>query len=68
MHQHITEVQRRPGPSIPQWKIPQLEWPDVLQRVKRGETLRQLASYYGVSYETVRRVVIAARQKYGQGS
>ena len=63
MHEHLTEVQRHPGPSNPQWKIPQFEWPDVLRRVKQGETLRQIASYYGVSYEAVRRVVQAARRE-----
>ena len=63
MHQHITEVQRRPGPSHPQWKIPQSEWPNVLYRVEQGETLRQIASHYGVSYEAVRRVVMALRRK-----
>jgi hypothetical protein len=61
MHEHIAEVQRRPGPSTPQWKIPRSEWPVVLQRVDQGETYRQVASSYGVSYEAVRRVVRAAR-------
>ncbi len=62
IHEHITEVQRRPGPANPQWKIPHSEWPSVLRRVEQGETLRQIASRYGVSYEAVRRVVDAARK------
>jgi hypothetical protein len=56
-------IQRRPGPDNPQWKIPRSEWPTVLRRVGQGETYRQIASYYGVSYEAVRRVVKAARRE-----
>ncbi len=63
MHEHIVEVQRRPGPSHPQWKIPHSEWPSVLRRIEQGEPLRQIASHYGVSYEAVRRVVRAARKE-----
>ena len=63
IHEHITEVQRRPGPSHPQWKILHSEWPDVLRRIEQGETLRQIASHYDVSYEAVRRVVKAAYEE-----
>ncbi len=63
IHEHISEVQRRPGPSSPQWKIPYSEWPNVLLRIDQGEPLRQIASHYGVSYEAVRRVVRAAYQE-----
>ena len=63
IHEHIREVQCRPGPSNPQWKIPQSEWPNVLYRVEQGETLRQIASHYSVSYEAVRRVVSAAQKE-----
>jgi Sigma-70, region 4 len=56
-------AQRHPGPDNPQWKIPRSEWSAVLRRVGQGETYRQIASYYGVSYEAVRRVVRAARHK-----
>ncbi len=63
IHEHITEVQRRPGPSHPQWKIPQSEWPNVLRRIEQGESLRQIASHYSVSYETVRRVVRATNEQ-----
>src|SRR6266852_5523549 len=52
----ISTAQRRPGPDTPQWKIPHSEWLVVLQRVEQGETYRQVASSYGVSYEAVRRV------------
>jgi hypothetical protein len=54
LHDHLSEVQRRPGPDNPQWKIPRFEWSDVLCRVDHGETYRQIASHYGVSYEVVR--------------
>jgi len=56
------EMQRRPGPDHPQWKIPHAEWSRVLRRVGQGETYRQIASHYGVSYEAIRRVVKAARR------
>jgi Helix-turn-helix domain len=56
------EIQRRPGPDNPQWKIPHAEWSEVLRRVGQGETYRQIASHYGVSYEAIRRVVKAARR------
>ncbi|GHO54474.1 hypothetical protein [Ktedonobacter robiniae] len=56
--------QRRPGPHHPQWKIPQVEWQTVLQRVTENhEPLRKVAKDYGVSYETIRRTVLAARQR-----
>lgn len=61
VHEYISDEQRRLGPWNPQWKIPQSEWPDVLCRLEQGETLRQIASQYGVSYEAVRRVARAAR-------
>jgi hypothetical protein len=53
--------QRRPGPNDPHWKIPVAAWPIVLHRIDKGEPLRKVASDYGVSYETVRRVIRAAR-------
>lgn len=44
----------------PRWKIPPSEWSTVLQRVEQGEPLRHIARDYGVSYESVRRVLHAA--------
>ena len=61
----VVGMQRRPGPDTPQWKIPRAEWPVVLRCVDQGETYRQIASRYGVSYEAVRRVVKAARREKG---
>jgi hypothetical protein len=34
-------------------------WPRVLHRVNQGEPLSKVANEYGVSYETVRRVIEA---------
>jgi hypothetical protein len=47
----------------PRWKIPPSEWATVLQRVEQGEPLRHIACDYGVSYETIRRVLRAARRR-----
>lgn len=59
----VSDTQRRPGPDNPQWKIPYTEWSEVLRRVGQGETYRQIASHYGVSYEAIRRLVKAARRE-----
>lgn len=59
----ISLAQRRPGPDKPQWRIPYSEWPKVIRRVvENQEPLRKVANDYGVSYETVRRVVRAAQK------
>jgi len=55
--------QRRPGPTHPHYGIPPEQWPDVLSRIKQGDTLRQIAKDYGVSYETIRRTVKAAHKR-----
>lgn len=57
--------QRRPGPAHPRYGIPPKMWPDVLRRVEQGDTLRQIAQDYGVSYETVRRTTKAAHKQQG---
>jgi LysM repeat protein len=61
--QVISLPQRRPGPDNPQWKIPPCERPTVVYRIDQGESLRQVARDYHVSYEAVRRVVRAARKQ-----
>ena len=58
----VSRPQRHPGTEHPRWKIPPSEWPTVLRRVEQGEPLRKLAAEYTVSYETIRRVVRAARK------
>src|SRR5437588_11272292 len=55
--------QRRPGPDDPHWKIPATEWPIVLHRIDQGEPLRKVQSDYGISYETVRRVIQSENQR-----
>jgi transposase len=40
-----------------------MAWESVVQRVDQGEPLRQVAQDYNVSYETVRRVLRAARRR-----
>jgi hypothetical protein len=60
---------RHPGPVKPHYGIPAEEWPAVLRRVvENQEPLRQVANDYGVSYETVRRTVMATRQQSNAGS
>jgi len=55
---------RRPGPAKPKHDIPPKEWPTVLRRITENqEPLRKVAGDYGVSYETIRRVVRAARKQ-----
>lgn len=55
---------RRSGPSKLKHGIPPVEWLIVQRRVlENQEPLRQVARDYGVSYETVRRTVIASRKK-----
>ncbi|HEY6286667.1 MAG TPA: hypothetical protein VIX20_13465, partial [Ktedonobacteraceae bacterium] len=46
--------QRRPGPAHPAYAVPPEYWPDVLHRIEQGESLRQIAKSYRVSYESIR--------------
>ena len=49
---------RRPGPKHQAYGIPSSEWPTVLRRVLEDkESLRKVADEYGVSHETIRRLV-----------
>lgn len=51
-------TQHHSGPDEPQWKLPTAKWPDVVRRVvENQEPLRKVAEDYGVSHETVRRIV-----------
>jgi hypothetical protein len=61
-------MHRHPGPAKPQHGIPPVEWPTVLRRViEHQEPLRKVADDYGVSYETVRRIVLAAGKQSRTG-
>jgi len=54
--------QQYSGPREPQHGIPTEEWPNVVRRViENHESLRQVAADYGVSHETVRRILRTSR-------
>ena len=54
--------QQYAGPREPQYGIPMEEWPNVVRRVMENhESLRQVAAAYGVSHETVRRILRTSR-------
>ncbi len=58
----VIETQRRPGPKDIPYGIPEDQWPTVLQRVlENHESYRKIAADYGVSRETIRRLVQASR-------
>ena len=58
---------RRPGPKHPTYGIPASEWPTVVQRVvEQKEPLRTVAAAYGVSHETIRRIVLHVQKQHGQ--
>ena len=49
---------RRPGPNHPNYGIAADLWPAVVQRVvEQQEPLRTVAAAYGVSHETIRRII-----------
>jgi hypothetical protein len=56
----VSGPQRRSRQDDPHWRIPASQWPTILRRVEQGESLRQMGRQYGVSYETIRRVLRAA--------
>jgi hypothetical protein len=58
---------RRPGSKHPAYDIPVSEWSTVVQRVMvQKEPLRTVAATYGVSHETIRRLIRAATNEHGQ--
>ena len=54
------------NPPPPPYKVPRAEWSRVVQRVAQGESLRQVARSYRVSYEAIRRILAAARRSHAQ--
>ena len=59
--------QRRPGPKQPIDGLPASAWPTVLQRVvEQKEPLRIVAAAYGVSHETIRRLLLHTQKPHGQ--
>jgi hypothetical protein len=60
----VVESQRRPGPKDIPYSIPREEWPIVLKRILEiHEPYRKVANDYGVSHETIRRLICAASKK-----
>jgi hypothetical protein len=58
----LVSAQQRPGPREPHRAIPPEEWPNVVRRVREHhESLRQVAADYGLSHETVRRILRTSR-------
>jgi hypothetical protein len=58
---------RRPGPKHPAYGIPAEHWPTVVHRVvEQKEPLRTVAAAYGVSHETIRRIMLHVHQQRGQ--
>jgi hypothetical protein len=58
---------RRPGPKHPVYGIPASQWPVVVHRVvEQKEPLRTVAAAYGVSHETIRRIMFYVQQQLGK--
>jgi hypothetical protein len=58
---------RRPGPKQPNYGIPPEHWPLIMHRVvENTESLRKVADEYGVSHETIRRILLHVQKQYGQ--
>jgi hypothetical protein len=58
----VIETQSTPGPKDIPYSIPEDQWPIVLARVENHESYRKVASDYGVSRETIRRLVRASKK------
>lgn len=59
----VIETQRRPDPKDNPYGIPEEQWPVVLARVlENHEPYRKVAADYGVSRETIRRLVRASKK------
>ena len=56
---------RRPGPKHPTYGLPTEHWPLIMQQVvEQKEPLRTVAAAYGVSHETIRRLIRAATKEH----
>jgi hypothetical protein len=47
--------------SVSLTQIPECQWEEVAHRKASGESLRQLATMYGVSHETIRQILMRMR-------
>jgi hypothetical protein len=55
-----------PGPKHPKYGIPAELWPTVVHRVvEQKESLRTVAAAYGVSHETIRRILLHSHHLRG---
>jgi len=58
---------RRPGPKHPSYGIPTEHWPMIMDRVvQNNEPLRSIAQEYGVSQETIRRIIHRVQKQHLQ--
>jgi hypothetical protein len=58
---------RRSGPKHHTYGIPTSEWQTVVRRVvEQKESLRTVAAAYGVSHETIRRIMLHVQKQRGQ--
>ena len=66
-HPPMVIKQRRPGPKHLSYGISTSEWPTVVHRViEQKESLRTVAAAYGLSHETIRRILLHTHQQRGQ--
>jgi hypothetical protein len=62
-HPPVGIKHRRPGPKHPKFGIPAELLSTVVQRVvEQKEPLRSVAAAYGVSHETIRRIMLHGQQ------
>src|SRR2546429_552350 len=62
-HPPVVMKHRRPGPKHPAYGIAASQWPIVMHRVvEQKEPLRTVAAAYGVSHETIRRIMLHVHQ------
>jgi len=58
---------RRSRPKHSTYNIPTSDWSVVVQRIiEQKEPLRTVAAVYGVSHETIRRIMIHVQEQRGQ--
>ena len=58
---------RRPGPKHPPYGLPSEHWPMVIHRVvENNEPLHAVTQEYGVSHETIRRIMLHVQKQGGQ--
>ncbi len=58
---------RRPGPKHTTYGLPTEHWPMIIHRVvEQNEPLRTVAAAFGVSHETIRRILLHVQKPRGQ--